>query len=169
MDILAHALWTNLLFYEADTSTRIAAIALSVMPDIVPFAPTTIKSIFTPVKRDPSTGKVATDSLDFKFSLWAYRGYDLTHSIPNWLVFFGLFWWVLGSMPLAMFGWLVHILVDIPTHRRSFFGTPFLWPFSKYRFDGISWGERWFMRANYASLAALYVYLIIAYWVDGGA
>ncbi len=35
--------------------------------------------------------------------------------------------------------WLLHILVDIPTHSRAQWGPRFLWPFSDYAFDGVSW------------------------------
>jgi hypothetical protein len=60
---------------------------------------------------------------------------------------------------IEMLGWALHILIDIPTHSLRFFATPFLWPLSDYRFNGISWGNRWFMLANYTALAIVYILL----------
>ena len=48
--------------------------------------------------------------------------------------------------------WLIHILIDIPTHSREFLPTPFLWPVSEWKFPGISWGNRYFMMFNYAAI-----------------
>ncbi len=61
--------------------------------------------------------------------------------------------------PYELLGWLLHILIDIPTHSYSFYPTPFLWPISQYKFDGISWGTPWFMIVNYSSLAISYLVL----------
>ncbi len=35
--------------------------------------------------------------------------------------------------------WLLHILVDIPTHTRRGWGPRFLWPLSSVVVDGVSW------------------------------
>ena len=35
--------------------------------------------------------------------------------------------------------WLLHIAVDIPTHSRRQWGPKFLWPFSDFSVDGVSW------------------------------
>lgn len=66
-------------------------------------------------------------------------------------------WWALGA-------WGLHILTDIPTHRRAFFPTPFLWPFSNYTVDAISWANPWFFFANLVALAVVYVVLGL-YWI----
>jgi hypothetical protein len=81
--------------------------------------------------------------------------------MPIWCVVFFGWWWLTGALPLAYLAWLGHILVDIPTHSKRFFPTPFLWPISDYKVDGISWGVRWFMLANYGSLAAAYAIVLI--------
>jgi hypothetical protein len=59
----------------------------------------------------------------------------------------------------AMLGWLVHILIDIPTHSYQFYPTPFLWPLSSWKFNGISWGQKWFMIANYSTIVIAYAAL----------
>jgi hypothetical protein len=41
-----------------------------------------------------------------------------------------------------LFGWLLHILIDIPTHLIGHFATPFLWPISNFKINGIAyWRE----------------------------
>lgn len=162
MDILSHALWTNLLFAEAPLPVRITAIALSVLPDAIPFTPTTVRHFMSQRRPPQKPARPGDPPVGLHFDRWSHRAYDVTHSLPIWLAVFGLWYYLSGGVPWAMFGWLVHILVDIPTHTRSFFGTPFLWPFSQYKFDGISWGERWFMRLNYGSLLLMYLYWVIS-------
>ena len=63
--------------------------------------------------------------------------------------------------PWEILGWPLHILIDIPTHTYQFYPTPFLWPISTYKFDGISWGTPWFMIVNYSSLAIVLITLFV--------
>jgi len=56
-----------------------------------------------------------------------------------------------------MWAWGLHILMDIPTHSTDFFPTPFLWPFSGYRVDGISWGHPYIFFPNVVVLIVLYI------------
>ncbi len=37
--------------------------------------------------------------------------------------------------------WILHILIDIPTHSKQNWGTRFLWPISDFAVDGIPWAE----------------------------
>ncbi|MDZ4723042.1 MAG: hypothetical protein SGI97_03935 [candidate division Zixibacteria bacterium] len=163
MDIFAHALWTNLACQKAEDSTRYWAIAYSVAADMAAFAPALIhsfakKKISQWKKVDPSSFEELNRSIPW----WVYLLYDITHSIPLWSLAFGLAWALLGEMPWQAFGWLGHILVDIPTHSKRFFPTPFLWPISRFTVDGISWGVPWFMRLNYGLLAISYLILWVA-------
>ncbi|MCP4685000.1 MAG: hypothetical protein GY867_06060 [bacterium] len=41
-------------------------------------------------------------------------------------------WWVVAP-------WGLHILIDIPIHSLALFPTPFLWPVSDFRIDGVGW------------------------------
>jgi hypothetical protein len=162
MDLLAHALWTNLIFQESDSSSRYLAIALGTAPDIVAFAPELIRA--TAARQMKMWRKVDDSTFDrvsHAIPKWVYRLYDVTHSIPLWLLGFGVWWLIAGKVPLPAFAWLLHILVDIPTHSKRFFPTPFLWPLSDFKVDGISWAVPWFMRANYGSLILLYLYFYL--------
>ncbi len=51
-----------------------------------------------------------------------------------------------------LLGWLLHILIDIPTHSFSYYATRLLWPVSDYRIDGIALWTPWFWAATYGAL-----------------
>lgn len=89
--------------------------------------------------------------------------YSLSHSLFVFALIFGIvsvIWMKRKKrIPYEMLGWVLHILMDIPTHSYKFYPTPFLWPISEYKFDGISWGQTWFMVLNYSSLAVFAIYL----------
>ncbi len=59
-------------------------------------------------------------------------------------------------IPWELGGWLVHILIDIPTHSTQFYSTPFLWPISDIRINGLSWGTPWFLALNYLVIIIVY-------------
>ncbi len=62
---------------------------------------------------------------------------------------FKQFPWILG-------GWLLHILMDIPTHTYGFYSTPALWPLSNWKYDGLYWGTPWFLALNYILIVITY-------------
>jgi hypothetical protein len=88
--------------------------------------------------------------------VWAIRRYRLkirqTLPIGGSLEKTGGHFW-------EMTGWMLHILIDIPTHTRRVYPTPFLWPLSDFTIDGISWGRPWFLALNYASLLIVFLLL----------
>jgi hypothetical protein len=85
--------------------------------------------------------------------------YRVSHSLVIFAAVFGLVWLVARRPVLELLAWLLHVLMDIPTHTLRFFPTPFLWPISSFRASGISWGNRWFMLSNYSALAVVYLLL----------
>lgn len=151
MDILSHALWTNLIFKELPPQQRLWAISFGVMPDVVSFSLVTAKHFVQKTMH-------FTDPPISIFPHRVFRLYNITHSLVVWLGVFillrlaGLEWWALAFM-----GWGLHILLDIFTHTGKFFPTPILWPFSRFHFSGINWSNKWFMLFNYAVLAFLYL------------
>lgn len=86
--------------------------------------------------------------------------YQYSHSIVIWGSVF-IVVWILSKRPrLALLGWLLHILIDIPSHAGSFYPTPFLFPISDYRFmHGISWSNKWYMIINYSLLLIVTLYV----------
>lgn len=96
--------------------------------------------------------------------------YNFSHSGIVFAAVFVLAWLIfrrpapssslkLRRVPWAMGGWLLHVLMDIPTHPASFYPTPFLWPLSSIRLGGISWATPWFLIIDYAVLIAAFFFL----------
>ena len=59
---------------------------------------------------------------------------------------------------LEMLGWAIHIFLDVFTHR-GLFGIKILWPVSSVHVDGKRWETPWFLAANYAALASVYLWI----------
>ena len=88
--------------------------------------------------------------------------YNFSHSTIIFFIVFGIVYLILKRPIWELGGWLLHILIDIPTHSYKFFPTPFLWPISQWKFNGFSWGTKWFLVVNYSLL--LIVYIVIWLW-----
>lgn len=154
----------------------------SVFPDIFAFAILFVwlfgNVIFGDLKLSDWPKPEAMEPMALKISPWVYQltnfFYNFSHSI---LIFFIIFagallisrkpTWELGGppnqgrgspIPWEMGGWLIHILIDIPTHSYQFYPTPFLWPVSGFKFDGFSWGTPWFLVLNYSLILLVYIF-----------
>jgi hypothetical protein len=85
--------------------------------------------------------------------------YNVSHSLFIITGSFLLAWWILKRVPWEMFGWFLHVLIDIPTHPYDFFPTPLFWPLSTWKFvHGFSWATPWFMVLDITSLVLVYAY-----------
>lgn len=74
--------------------------------------------------------------------VWMETSHHMFHSLPLLFITALLLWTVSGRIPRHIFlAWVLHILIDIPTHSRRRWGPRFLWPISTYSFDGLSWAE----------------------------
>jgi len=158
MDIIAHGLWTNAAFFKKygnDRKNRFLAVLFGILPDIVTFAPSTVYLLIVRANFSPTL---------FNSSLWMFKwareSYQFTHSLVIFLLALVVITAIRkGKLYLPMFGWLLHILIDIPTHK-SFYETPFLFPLSDYRFShGLSWAEPGFMFISYGALAIVYIFI----------
>ena len=65
--------------------------------------------------------------------------YPAAHSLLVFALVFGLVSILARRIVFEIFGWLLHILIDIPTHSFSYYATRFLWPISEFRVNGIAW------------------------------
>jgi hypothetical protein len=148
MDVLAHALWTNAAFRKAPWKWQ--AILIGFLIDAVPFGPVVITFLVTGFREQAfRTG-----------FLGAWTGlYNVTHSLVVIalvvLIVFAIrkeFWWV-------SLAWGLHVGIDIFTHARQFFPTPYLWPFPSPYLGLLSWGTPWFLATTYAALAITYLVL----------
>lgn len=72
---------------------------------------------------------------------WLQGAHYAAHS----LLLLGLGWGIarlLGRANGRLAGaWLLHILLDMPTHARRRMGVRVLWPLSDWAVDGISWAD----------------------------
>lgn len=174
MDIFAHALWTGALIKGLSLHlkrkiTIWKAVLWGVMPDILSFGLLTawmiLGLIFTGSSMDfrqiESMEPAQRDAM-LIFQIISFM-YNLTHSVFVFAAVFILLSFIFRKPIIAMLGWLVHILIDIPTHSYRFYPTPFLWPISEWKFDGISWGQPWFMILNYSAI--IITYLILYLWI----
>ena len=75
------------------------------------------------------------------------------------LLVFGIAFLIFRRPIWELGGWLIHILLDIPTHSYRFFPTPVFWPFSGWKFNGLSWATPWFLIVNYAAIIIIYLLL----------
>ncbi len=60
-------------------------------------------------------------------------------------------------VPWEMSGWLLHIILDVPTHSYAFYPTPIFWPLSGWKFQGFAWANPWFMAVNISAIAITYL------------
>lgn len=94
--------------------------------------------------------------------------YSFSHSLVIFFVFFAIITGILflkrkisvritaSIIPWELGGWLLHILIDIPTHSSAFYSTPFLWPISNFRISGIAWSTPWFLALDYLVIIIVY-------------
>ncbi len=150
MDVVAHFLWTFALYFKR--KERWLAALFGVLPDILSFGPFFIVNLlFQGLK----FGKPEVSSIP----PYIFTIYNLTHSLIIFLFVFCLVFLLTKKVHYFLGGWLLHILIDIPTHTKEFFPTPFLWPISDFKVSIFSWGTPWFMILNYTSLLFVYFYI----------
>ena len=158
MDIFAHGLWAAAGARAANGKSQPRVSVgwtawWGVFPDLFAFTiPVTLRTWERLANPGPAPHGMPHMPL-------AWQLYHFSHSLIIFSAVFGLVWLVKRRPPLVTLGWLLHVLIDIPTHTLRFFPTPFLWPISDYVFSGISWGNRWFLLCNYSALAIVYILL----------
>lgn len=149
MDYLAHALWTRAIYHK--TQHPWWGAFWGVFPDTISWVPFFFYRIFTGGFERPGLGSA--------LPAWMDALYGLSHSLVILGIAVGAVYLIKRRIPIYLWGWLIHICIDIPTHAATLWPTPFLWPIAHVRFPGISWGSSWFMTLNYSLLAIVYVYL----------
>lgn len=178
MDIFSHGLWSaaaskNLNIKKKLNINLYIAAFWGMFPDLFAFTPAFAWIIWMKIK-GVETLAIRPENAD---SLEQSGGgpFYLSHTLYNYshslFVFIGVSLVVLAiiylrnksvslkDLPLAMIGWPLHIIMDIPTHSYKFYPTPFLWPFSNWKFNGFSWGQLWFIVLNYGMLILAFRYL----------
>lgn len=164
MDVLAHGLWTNVM-YKAIPSTRnsgkiiLWGILFGMLPDIVSFTPVILVRLYNIIFANAPATFLTNVFHTYKFSDYAIISYSYTHSILIWLLVVLLIWAMIKKFPWILLGWGLHVAIDIFSHTTDFFAVPFLFPISDFQISAISWAHPGFMIVNYFLL--LFVYLIL--------
>ena len=73
---------------------------------------------------------------------WLKTLHHAFHSLPlaTGVILFRRFM-LKKSIDQKYVAWILHILIDIPTHSRQKWAPQFLWPFSSLTIDGTSWTD----------------------------
>lgn len=154
MDVVAHGLWGGVPFYRRGRKKFLAGVLLGMAPDLLSFG------VFHVMHPDwiilRLVGKISGPPALSILPPYVFYAYNVTHSLVVWLVLFLFVWLLTRSLPWLLGAWLLHILCDIPTHAKSYFPTPFLWPLPTPFVNGIQWSTPWFMTANYTAICAVY-------------
>ena len=174
MDILSHGLWATVGSQVVDLKRKRklntwAAFFWGLFPDLFAFGPSFVwiaigmmsgQFSLNDLPRPPHELEPVPDSRIAMLQL-SSQLYNYSHSLIIFGVVFGLVYLIRKRPVWEMLGWLLHILMDIPTHSYQFFPTPFLWPISGIKYNGISWGQPWFLISDYSLM--LISFLIIRY------
>ncbi len=168
MDIVAHGLWAAAAAITARRSIRTSirvgwTVWWGIFPDVLAFGPSVAAGLWLQVAAGNSgeAGGHLLPHVHLGLPL-----YSAVHSLLVFLLVFGMATILARRVVIGLLGWLLHILIDIPTHSLSFYATRFLWPFSTFRLDGIEWWTPWFWISTYAALAAVYFVLWRRGWLS---
>jgi len=156
MEIVAHGLWTAAAAITAKRSLNARARAgwtvwWGVFPDVLAFGPMMAAGLWFRLAGAPVADGRAIPHVHIGVPL-----YPAAHSLIVFLLVFTITTLLARRIVFAMLGWLLHILIDIPTHSLRYYATRFLWPLTDFRVDGIAWWTLWFWVATYGALAAVY-------------
>lgn len=139
MDIVSHGLWGGVLFGRSNRRLFFYAILFGILPDLLSFGVFTMARLLG-FAGHPSFGDGAWPSVE-AIPAYVHWLYNITHSLFVFMLVLAILWFLARTYMIPFLAYGFAILIDIPTHPAEYFGTPFLWPFSAYRFDGVSWGE----------------------------
>jgi len=190
MDILSHGLWAGVaakgINIKRERKLNVWLTAFwGIFPDLfaftIPFAwllgnllwgNVNLSDIHRPTGAEPENkllfGNGNTNQAQSSLAYLTSYLYNISHSLVIFLLVFGLV--ILTKkifkkeniIPWEMGGWLLHILLDIPTHSYVFYATPVFWPLGSWKFSGYPWAHPWFIAANYSAIAI--AYLVIRYF-----
>jgi hypothetical protein len=158
MDIIAHIIWTYLIFHKLKLDYIFLAVFFGILPDLMSFGLYLPYLIFKGKFRLNKLKRIEKEHK--KTPKWVEHLYNFSHSLFIPFSFFILISLLMGKISWFVLPWIIHILIDIPLHTKHYYPTPFLWPFSKYKFYGIKWHNMKFMIVNYT---LLFIICILTY------
>jgi hypothetical protein len=159
MEIVAHGLWAAAAAITAKRSTEAKirvgwAVWWAAFPDVLAFGPSVAAGLWLWFAGGPNSAP--GDGHILPHVHIGLPLYPAGHSLLVFLLVFGIAAILARRIVIEMLGWLLHILIDIPTHSFSYYATRFLWPVADFRIDGIAWWTPWFWAATYAALVVVY-------------
>ena len=171
MDIFSHGLWAGAAAKAANKKREPKlnfwqAVGWGVFPDLFAFAPGFIGLLWLvatgqmsfsewPGRHGMGEPTAGNDTAAFQL---AGQLYNFSHSLIVFALMFALAWFLMRRPVWEMGGWLLHVIMDIPTHSYAFFPTPVFWPLFGWKFNGFSWATPWFLILDYSLL-------ILVYWL----
>jgi membrane-bound metal-dependent hydrolase YbcI (DUF457 family) len=160
MDVISHGLWGGIGFGRKSRKNYIAAFLIGTSPDIFSFGIFWIARILGLSQSiDFSSGHLDQNLVP----QYVHILYNITHSFVTFALVFFLVWFFMKKPYWPLGAWFLHILIDIPSHSFTFFPTPFLWPVSNFKVDGIGWGNPIIFFPNVIILILLYALFYIRY------
>jgi len=170
MDTLAHGLWAAVIYKILNIRLKKKfkiweAVMFGIFPDLFAFAIPFFVMItgfitgnFTISMFHPA---VDSESANFLFDL-THLLYNASHSIMIFLLVFFITLLIFKKPIWVLGGWLLHILVDIPSHGGTEWSTPYLWPFPTPFVDGFPWWQnKWVIIINYSLILIAGIYILI--------
>lgn len=142
--------------------TTLWGIAFGILPDFSSFTPIFIWYFYQLLTGQMSAPNGRPDFDSMPLAQLTHQLYDYTHSFVPFVIVLLLVWAIVRKFPWFLLGWGLHIAIDIFSHSREFFPTPFLYPISDVNVNGIPWSHPIFMAINYSLLLVLYLLLIPA-------
>ena len=153
MDFISHTLWGGAAFGRKSKRAFLWAAAFSVLPDLLSEGLMFLLVILG-LSGMPTLNGRHPDITEFP--LYAQNFYNATHSLIIFVLLFLSLWFILKKFFLPFLAWGLHILIDIPTHSFALFPTPFLWPFSDFKLNGIGWHNPIILIPNILLLILVY-------------
>ncbi len=141
MDILSHALWGATIVRDKELLPLV--IGASVFPDVgcLPDVFEVLRVYYQDYKRGVkrSFKELLTDWKEIPSRASAFGVYYFFHSFFVWLALTGALFLIARDYLVISICYLLHLLIDIPTHREA---RPFF-PFSKFHIKGVYFLDDW--------------------------
>ena len=172
MDIFSHGLWASAAYKGVNNKKQTKlnikqAFLWGIFPDLLAFTIPFVWLVVTLVSGGLNFSDVrhshsveGTDQNTTLLTNLTTILYNVSHSAVVFIVIFLICYLIFHKPIWTMFAWLLHIIMDIPTHSFAFYPTPVFWPLSDWKFDGYSWGNLTFITINYIVLVVVYIFLL---------
>lgn len=153
MDLISHALWGGIAYGRRTRKAFLTAASISLLPDVFTEG---LFGVLYVLRIGNMPGWEHGHPNITEYPIWAQNFYNFTHSTIVFTLCFFLIWAFVRKPVWIICTWGLHILIDIPTHSLDLFPTPFLWPISNYKINGLGWHHPIVIGANILLLLCAY-------------